>query len=112
MDSPLRLQVPAWLQRAAWHAGNLAWTGQWRVIRAAATPWVKEQYRTARAKLLGDPKPAPIDAVAVDRETLDAWLQGAAPPGVPFHAVVLPSSVLRSRFGDGPTERRSLHMAR
>ena len=110
MDGPLRQHVPAWLRRAAWHAGNLAWTGQWQVVRAAATPWVMEQYQTARAKLSGDPAPAHKEDVVVDRAALDTWLRDAAPPGVPFHAVVLPGSELRLRFGDGPTERRSLHM--
>jgi ferredoxin len=110
MEDPHRQHVPAWLRRAAWHASNLAWTGQWRVIRGAATPWVMEQYQTARAKLLGEPKPAQKDDVVIDRAAVDTWLRDAAPPGVPFHAVVLPSSELRSRFGDGPTERRSLHM--
>jgi ferredoxin len=110
MDGPRRQHVPSWLNRATWHAKDLAWTGQWRVIRAAATPWAKEQYQAARAKLVEDAQPAKHDGVVIDRDALDGWLRDAAPPGVPFHAVVLPGSELRARFGDGPTERRSLHM--
>ena len=37
-------------------------------------------------------------------------MRDAAPPGVPFEAVVLRGSELRARFPDGPNERRSLHL--
>ena len=93
------------LRRAKWHASDVAWTANWRAIRAAATPWARQQYEAARAKLLGEPR-----EVVVERARLDEWLREAAPPGVPFDAVVLAGSELRPRFGDGPLDRRSLHM--
>jgi ferredoxin len=83
----------------------MGWHGSWRAIRAAATPWAKPSYERARAKLFG----ARANAV-IERELLDGWLRDAAPPDVPFDAVVLDSNELRTRFGDGPLERRSLHM--
>jgi ferredoxin len=104
----LRQHAPAWLRRAKWHASDLVWNANWKAIRAAATPWAKPQYEAARAKLAS---PAPRrDAVVIERSALDAWLRDAAPPGVPHDAAVLPSSELRKRFGDGPLERRSLHL--
>ena len=103
----IRQQVPDWMRRAKWHASDVAWHRQWRAIRAVVTPWMAEQYAAARAKVASD---ARRDDVVIDREALDGWLRAAAPPGVPFDAVVLPSSELRMRFGDGPVERRSLHM--
>ncbi len=93
------------LRRAKWHASDIAWNESWRAARAAATPWVRKHYEAARAKLLGPP----IDAV-IDRALLEGWLRDAAPPGVPFDAVVLRGEELRARFGDGPLDRRSLHM--
>jgi ferredoxin len=118
MRAPFRQQVSSWVRRAGWHAGDRAWTGQWRALRAAATPWIVEQYRAARAKLVGDGNgDGNGDGAAgrgrqlvIDRDALDGWLRQAAPPGVPFETAVLPGSELRARFGDGPTERRSLHM--
>lgn len=107
MFGPIRQHVPQWLRRAKWQAINLAWTGQWRAVRAAATPWMKREYEAARAKLGGEPR---RDDVVVDRGALDGWLRDAAPPGVPFDAVVLPGSELRSRFRDGPAERRGHHL--
>jgi ferredoxin len=95
------------VRRARWHASDRAWTASWRAIRAAATPWAKPQYEDARAKLVS---PAIRDDLIVDRDVLDGWLCDAAPPGVPFDVAVLQGSVLRARFGDGPLERRSLHM--
>ncbi len=93
------------LRRVTWHANDLAWNANWRAIRAAATPWARPHYEKARATLLGEQRD-----VVIAREHLDRWLADAAPPGVPFDAVVLDSSELRARFGDGPLERRSLHM--
>jgi ferredoxin len=93
------------LRRVRWHASDIAWNESWRAVRAAATPWARQAYDAARAKLFGPP----VDAV-IDRALLDGWLRDAAPPGVPFDAVVLPGSELRARFGDGPLDRRSLHM--
>jgi ferredoxin len=101
------MDLPQWVRRAKWHALDRAWAGQWRAVRAAASPWIRQQYDTARAKLRAD---GPVGSVVIDRGMLDGWLRDAAPPGVPFDAVVLPSRELRDRFGDGPTERRSLHM--
>lgn len=132
----IRKRVPELLRLAKWHAGDLAWNANWRVIRAAATPWARPQYEAARAKLVGaakappaaaarnaapaaasEPPPAsgaaaasPRPEVVIGREQLDAWLLDAAPPGVPFEVAVLPGSELRKRFGDGPLERRSLHL--
>jgi ferredoxin len=96
-----------WIRRARWHANDVAWHANWRAIRAAATPWAQQAYDAARAKLL--PASAPRE-VTIDRARLDAWLRAAAPPEVPFDAVVLDSAALRARFGDGPLHRRSLHM--
>ncbi len=107
MFGPLRERVPPWLRRAKWKALDRGWAAQWHAVRAAATPWMKQEYAAARAKLLGEPR---RDDVVVDRDLLDGWLEGAAPPGVPFEAVVLPGSELRARFPDGPEERRSLHL--
>jgi len=110
MLNRLRNRAPEWLRTARWHASDIAWNANWRAIRAAATPWVRGHYEAARAKLLGDrTQPVREDAV-ISRDLLDGWLRDAAPPGVPFDAVVLEGSALRARFGDGPLERRSLHM--
>jgi ferredoxin len=49
------------------------------------------------------------ERVVLSRDVIDGWLRDAAPPQVPFDAVVLETSELRKRFGDGPLERRSLH---
>lgn len=107
MLDKVRTQAPGWLRRARWRANDVAWHANWRAIRAATTPWAKQLYDAARAKLV----PAkPPGEVAIDRALLDGWLRDAAPPGVPFDAVVLESSALRERFGDGPKQRRSLHM--
>jgi NAD-dependent dihydropyrimidine dehydrogenase PreA subunit len=102
----LRQRVPDLLRRVAWQASNLAWTGQWQAVRAAATPWMRQEYEAARAKLRADPRAG----LVVDRDALDGWMRDAAPPGVPFESVVLRGSELRARFPDGPTERRSLHL--
>ena len=98
-------QLRSKLRRAKWHATDLAWFANWRAIRAATTPWARPIYEAARAKLL-----APKSPSILARADLDAWLKAAAPPGVPFDYVVLPSSALRERFGEGPLERRSLHL--
>jgi ferredoxin len=103
----LRKDIPAWLRSAKWRANDVAWHVNWRAIRAAATPWARQQYEAARAKLL--PVQRPRD-VAISRARLDEWLRDAAPPDVPFDAVVLEGNELRARFGDGPLQRRSLHM--
>jgi ferredoxin len=109
MLSRIRRLVPQWLRTARWHASDLAWNANWRAIRAAATPWARPQYEVARAKVAGDVE-QPSRDVVIERDLLDDWLREAAPPGVPFDAVVLDSDGLRTRFGDGPMERRSLHM--
>ncbi len=102
-----RKRVPELLRLAKWHASDVAWFANWRAIRAAATPWARQAYEAARAKLV--PAKAPRDVV-VDRTALDAWLHDAAPPGVPFDVAILDGAALRARFGDGPDVRRSLHM--
>jgi len=106
MLGPIRQRVPKWLHRVKAEAINLAWARQWQAVRAAATPWMKREFEAARGKLRGEPR----EDVVVDRDAIDGWLRAAAPPGVPFEAVVLPGSELRSRFPDGPTERRSHHL--
>lgn len=106
----IRKRVAPWLHRASWHASDLAWNANWRAIRAAATPWARTQYERALARLIGDRARPRRDDVVIERALLDGWLRDAAPPGMPFDAVVLESSGLRARFGDGPLERRSLHM--
>lgn len=110
MFDRLRKRVPEWLRVARWHASDIAWNANWRAIRAAATPLAKPHYEAARAKLMGDRAERRQAEVVIARDQLDAWLRDAAPPGVPFDAVVLETSELRKRFGDGPLERRSLHM--
>src|SRR5687768_12233858 len=100
MFQRLRQDAPGWLRRLKWRASDEAWHRQWRAIRAAATPWMQAQYESARAKLAGTGSRA---GVVIDRAALDGWLTAAAPPGVPFDAVVLPTQALRERFGPGPT---------
>jgi ferredoxin len=106
MFERLRQQVPQWLERARRRASDAAWSRQWQAVRAIATPWMKQEYEAARAKLRGEPRPGTV----VDRDALERWMRDAAPPGVPFEAVVLPGSELRARFPDGPLERRSDHL--
>ncbi len=101
----LRKRVPELLHRARWHASDRAWHDGWRAIRAVATPWARTQLDAARAMLAAKPRD-----VVVERALLDRLLHEAAPPDVPFDVAVLDGDVLRARFGDGPTERRSLHM--
>jgi ferredoxin len=110
MLNTIRKRVPQWLRTARWHASDIAWYANWRAIRAAATPWARPHYEAARAKLAGDRTPATPEDAVIARDLLDGWLRDAAPPGVPFDAVVLETAALRQRFGDGPRERRSLHM--
>jgi ferredoxin len=95
-----------WLRRTRWQASDLAWRSQWRAVRAAATPWVKKELAAARDKLAGKQR---VDLL-LEREKLDGWLRDAAPPGVPFEAVVLPGHELAARFPDGPMQRRSKHL--
>lgn len=97
--------LKAMLRRATWRANDVAWHKGWRAFRAATTPWAKQLYDAARAKLMGPRR----DAV-IDRARLDGWLRDAAPPGVPFDVAILDAAALRARFGDGPLHRRSLHM--
>jgi ferredoxin len=83
----------------------MAWHANWRAIRAVTTPWAKPHYERARMPLPGKRRD-----LMIERALLDGWLREAAPPDVPFDAVVLDSNQLASRFGDGPLVRRSLHM--
>jgi ferredoxin len=119
----IRQHAPAWLRRAKWHASDIMWSANWRAIRAFATPWARPQYEAARAKLSPTTSETSGAAatngaaatttaherVVLSRDVIDGWLRDAAPPQVPFDAVVLKSSELRKRFGAGPLERRSLH---
>jgi ferredoxin len=100
-------QLPQWLRRTRSRASDLAWQVPWRAVRAISTPWAQRELAAARAKLGGA---AGCDQ-AVDRDALDRWLREAAPPGVPFEAVVLPGRELAARFPDGPEVRRSRHLA-
>ncbi|HEX7699373.1 MAG TPA: hypothetical protein VF403_01545, partial [Kofleriaceae bacterium] len=93
------------LRRAKWHASDLAWFANWRAIRAATTPLARPIYEAACAKVTANRTTA-----VISREALDGWLEHAAPPDVPFEAVVLPTSALKNRFGAEPLERRSLHL--
>jgi ferredoxin len=106
----LRARIPELLRTARWHASDIAWNEGWRAIRAAATPWARPHYEAARARLFAVRAAPRRDPVVIERARLDGWLRDAAPPDVPFDAVVLEASELRARFGDGPRERRSLHM--
>lgn len=100
--------LPEWLRRARWRAVDEAWHLGWRAVRAAATPWATPAFDAARARLR-DRRPV-RGPTTIDRARLDRWVAEAAPPGVPYDAVVLDSAPLRARFGDGPVARRSLHM--
>ena len=82
------------------------WRASWRAVRAIATPWVEKEIAAARAKLARTPR-APV---TIDRDQIDAWVRDAAPPGVPYEAVVVRGGELAARFPDGPTERRSHHL--
>jgi ferredoxin len=112
MLDQLKKRVPPWLRdglrTARWHASDVAWHVNWRAIRAAATPWSRPTYERVRANLFGEREPG--RELVLSRELIDHLLRDAAPPEVPFDAVVLDCATLRTRFGDGPTERRSLHM--
>ncbi len=94
------------LREVKWHASDTAWHRGWRAVRTAATPWARAQYDALCAKVFS----ARRDDIVIDRARLDEWLLAAAPPGVPFDAVILDSEGLRARFGDGALDRRSLHM--
>jgi ferredoxin len=110
MFDRIRKRAPQWLRTARWHASDISWHANWRAIRAVATPLARPHYEAARAKLFGDDTQRKNEGVVLERKLLDGWLRDAAPPEVPFDAVVLDSSSLRERFGEGPLERRSLHM--
>ncbi len=108
----LRDRIPRLVRRVRWQVADTAWHVNWRAIRAATTPWAQPIYERAKQRVFGSgggSKPS-TGNVAIERAKLDRWLADAAPPGVPFDAVVLATEELRTRFGDGPTERRSLHM--
>ena len=93
------------LGRLRARASELAWRGAWKAVRAVATPWVERETADARARLGRASGPA-----VIDRDALDGWVRAAAPPGVPYEAVVLRGSELAARFPGGPTERRSRHL--
>jgi ferredoxin len=66
---------------------------------------MRREFETARKRLLGPPRD-----VVIPRAELDAALADAAPPGVPFDAVVLAGAELRARFPEGPAVRRGRHL--
>lgn len=84
---------------------SVIWTSAWRVARAAATPWMRKEFEAARKRLVGPPRD-----LVLPRAELDAAIASAAPPGVPFDAVILPAAELRTRFPDGPAVRRGRHL--
>jgi ferredoxin len=90
-----------WLRKAS----DAAWPIGWRAARAIATPWMKRELAQTRAKLEREPRP-----IVLARDAIDRALADAAPPGVPFDAVVLPGRELRARFPDGPDIRRGTHL--
>lgn len=84
---------------------GVALRAQWKLVRAAASSFVAREVAAARVRLAhirGD--------VTIDRDEVDRLIRDAAPPGVPFEAVVLRGSDLAARFPDGPSERRSGHL--
>lgn len=85
---------------------NRAWRAQWRAVRAIATSWAKKDLAVAQERL----RSAPRRDVVIDRDALERWVSAAAPPEVPFEAVVLPGSTLAARFPDGPDARRGKHL--
>jgi ferredoxin len=94
------------LRHARWHASDQAWHRGWRAIRAVTTPWARPAYEALRTKLGGERRAD----ITLERAKLDEWLAAAAPPDVPYDAVVLSAADLRTRYPDSPLERRSLHM--
>src|SRR6185436_1504400 len=83
-------------------AGGTAGTGANGATAGAAANAATANGASAGAAKVGRER-------VISREVIDGWLRDAAPPGVPYDAVVLKSSELRGRFGAGPLERRSLH---
>ncbi|HTL36418.1 MAG TPA: hypothetical protein VL326_24970 [Kofleriaceae bacterium] len=102
---PLLDRLRSKLRTARWHASDQAWHRGWRAIRAVTTPLARPHYEALREKLGGKRRDVPLE-----RAKLDEWLAAAAPPNVPYDAVVLSAADLRTRYPDGPLERRSLHM--
>jgi ferredoxin len=94
------------LRNASRGAIGAAWSAQWDAVRAAATPWMRREFEAARARLHA----LVHTGTLIDRDALDACVRDAAPPGVPYEAVVLTGAAVRARFPDGPLERRSKHL--
>jgi ferredoxin len=97
----MRTRISDWLRRAS----DAAWADGWKAARAIATPWMKKELAETRAKLRGEPA-----QIVVARDAIDRAIANAAPPEVPFDAVVLRGSELRARFPDGPEVRRGTHL--
>src|SRR4051794_31366084 len=93
------------LERLRQKASEVAWRAQWRAVRAAATPWVRNELASARKKLAGVQR-----ETVVERDHIDRWIADAAPPDVPYEAVLLRGAELAQRFPDGPRERRTRHL--
>src|SRR3569833_2711561 len=98
MLDALRGRLDQWLVLAV----VCAWLESWKAARSVATPWLKREYAAAVAKLraLGGRD------VVISRAAADAAVREAAPPGVPYEAVVMKGAQLRARLPDGPVERR------
>src|SRR3569832_1566036 len=102
MLDALRGRLDQWKAKAV----DRAWLESWKAARSVATPWTTREYAAAVAKLraLGGRD------VVIARAVLDAAVREAAPPGVPFEAVVMKGADLRARLPDGPVERRGAHL--
>ncbi|HET9990582.1 MAG TPA: hypothetical protein VFQ65_18765 [Kofleriaceae bacterium] len=101
LDS-LRGRLDDWKAKAI----DGAWAQSWKVARSVATPWMKREHAAAVAKLHALAR----RDVVISRAALDGFVHDAAPPGVPYEAVVMRASELRTRFPDGPVERRGMHL--
>ncbi|MEO6774769.1 MAG: hypothetical protein ABI467_17470 [Kofleriaceae bacterium] len=102
MFAALRGHLGVWKAQAI----DRAWAESWRAARSVATPWMQREYAAAVAKLraLGRRE------IVISRAALDDIVREAAPPGVPYDAVVMAGSALRSRLPEGPVERRGTHL--
>ena len=75
------------LRRTKWEAIDRAWTEQWRAIRARCDAVDEAGIRRGSRQVARRGSRRPRSSC--DRDALDGWLRDAAPPGVPFEAVVL-----------------------
>ena len=102
MFDALRDRLDGWKAKAI----DRAWAESWKAARAVATPWMKREYAAAVEKLRGLAR----RDVVISRDALDGFVREAAPPGVPYEAVVMAGKDLRARLPEGPVERRGTHL--